>query len=115
MEWDGNKSGLLALQDNNKLPEDLFDKVAGALWRLKKKNKLEKSQQDDSAPSAPQTQQTIAPNTVEIQEYLSRNTKAIPLPELFHKDDNTYAPLILDGASGMGKMQQAFALLKTGK
>jgi len=83
--------------------------------RLKKKNKLEKSQQDDSAPSAPQTQQTVAPNTVEIQEYLSRNTKAIPLPELFHKDDNTYAPLILDGASGMGKMQQAFALLKTGK
>jgi len=80
--------------------------------RLKKKNKLEKSQQDDSAPSAPQTQQTMAPNTAEIQEYLLRNVKAIPLLELFHRDDYMYAPLILDGSSSVGKMQQAFALLK---
>jgi len=71
------------------------------------------SQQDNTASSTQQTQRkTVAPNTAAIQEYLSRNVKAIPLPELFHKDDYTYAPLILDGSSSMGKMQQAFTLLK---
>ncbi len=74
-------------------------------------------EQDVSASPSPQTQRrrTVAPNTAAIQEYLSRNVKAIPLPELFHEDDHTYAPLILDGASGVGKTQQAFALLKTEK
>jgi len=43
--------------------------------------------------------------------YLSRNIGAIPLPELFD-DEETFAPLVLDGASGIGKTQQAFALLR---
>jgi len=43
--------------------------------------------------------------------YLSRNVAAIPLPELFD-DDETFAPLVLDGASGIGKTQQALALLR---
>jgi len=83
--------------------------------KLTKKKSLEESQQDVSASSAEQTQRTEAPDTAAIHQYLSRNVKAIPLPELFNEVDETYAPLILDGASGVGKTQQAFALLKTEK
>ena len=51
-----------------------------------------------------------------IRHYLSVNVKPVKLPERdqFTAKDRirTYPPLILDGASGVGKTQQAFALLK---
>lgn len=46
-----------------------------------------------------------------IRKYLSRQVAALPLPVLY-QDDSSCCPLILDGASGVGKTQQAFALLK---
>jgi len=51
------------------------------------------------------------PTPSQIDVYLSRNVKAVPLPKIF-KNRETFAPLILDGASGVGKTQQAFALLQ---
>jgi len=50
----------------------------------------------------------------EIDLYLSRHVKAVSLPEIFCQDCS-YAPLILDGASGVGKTQQAFDLLRSSK
>ncbi len=41
--------------------------------------------------------------------YLTKDVDAIELPELFHKE-TIFPPLIINGASGVGKTQQAFAL-----
>ena len=49
-----------------------------------------------------------------VQKYLNREVAAVKLPEKV-KNDKTYPGLILDGASGVGKTQQAFALLNDGK
>ncbi|KAL7573636.1 hypothetical protein ACA910_008766 [Epithemia clementina (nom. ined.)] len=52
----------------------------------------------------------------EIERYLAPHVQALQLPVMFNQDE-TYPALVLDGASGVGKTQQAFALLKaqTGK
>lgn len=49
-----------------------------------------------------------------IQEYLSRNVDALQIPAKLPNEDD-FPPFILDGASGVGKTQQAFALLKKEK
>lgn len=50
----------------------------------------------------------------EIASYLAcSNAKAIDLPPI-HPDDHSYPFTILDGASGVGKTQQAFSLLRAG-
>jgi hypothetical protein len=50
----------------------------------------------------------------EVRKYLGRDVKAVQLPEKVSQDP-TYPWLIIDGssASGVGKIQQAFALLKS--
>ena len=54
-----------------------------------------------------------------IAKYLGKDVKVVLLPKKYHSrnrtEENTYPPLVLDGASGTGKTQQAFALLKSGK
>jgi len=47
-----------------------------------------------------------------IVSYLTKDVDAVDLPELF-RAETTFAPLIIDGASGVGKTQQAFALLRS--
>jgi hypothetical protein len=48
----------------------------------------------------------------EVLKYLSRDVVAVQLPEKVSSRE-TYPWLILDGASGVGKTQQAFAMLKS--
>lgn len=50
---------------------------------------------------------------IAVEAYLGCRAKPIPLTEKQGKDD-TYPITILDGASGVGKTQQAFALMKAG-
>lgn len=50
----------------------------------------------------------------EVQKYIGRDVVAVELPPR-RKEDDTYPPFILDGASGVGKTQQAFSLLKKHK
>jgi len=54
------------------------------------------------------------PHDSALAFYLSLNVEAVELPNRFGRD-KTFPPLILDGASGVGKTQQAFALLRSGK
>lgn len=53
-------------------------------------------------------------NYPSVQEYLGRDVAAVEIPRGCRKPDGNmdYPPFILDGASGVGKTQQAFALLK---
>jgi hypothetical protein len=48
----------------------------------------------------------------EVVKYLSRDVEAVELPEKVSSKE-TYPGLILDGASGVGKTQQAFSMLKS--
>jgi hypothetical protein len=50
----------------------------------------------------------------EVRKYLSRDVKAVQLLEKVLRD-KMYPGLILDGASGVGKTQQVFAMLKNKK
>jgi len=49
-------------------------------------------------------------NFSEVKRYLECDVNAVDIPL-----DDDYPPFIIDGASGVGKTQQAFALLKTHK
>jgi len=52
-----------------------------------------------------------------IEKYIETQVEAVSLPEKYlngEEEEETFPALVLDGASGTGKTQQAFALLKTG-
>jgi len=117
------KKKLVDLDDIQNMEEsallDLQQKIVKALSRKKKSSELSQpdNQTDIFASSAKQKSSTESPavptsNTPTIDLYLSRNVKAVPLPDIFG-EDGTFPPLILDGASGVGKTQQAFALLRS--
>jgi hypothetical protein len=50
----------------------------------------------------------------EVEKDLSRTVNAVDLPRKV-SPDKTYPGLILDGASGVGKTQQAFTMLRNGE
>jgi hypothetical protein len=49
--------------------------------------------------------------SLEVIKYLSRDVEAVKLPQKV-LEEQTYPWLILDGASGVGKTQQAFPCLR---
>jgi hypothetical protein len=82
----------------------------------------------------PKLEETMRPHLSETEElkldknrtkgYIEKNVKAVVLPEKCkdgeggedeEEEESTYPALVLDGASGTGKTQQAFALLKNGE
>ena len=73
------------------------------------------------SPDPDSVVQTPEDSWFHISKYLEPEVEPVTLPErdpiqkFYHKGTETYPPLILDGASGVGKTQQAFALLKGGQ
>jgi len=115
------KDELIALMDKPRtVPFELWGVIAAALLTLSSEQSQQESQSNVAASAAEQmpsvevpTISTPIPTPSQIDEYLSRKVKAVPLPTMCNRDE-TFAPLILDGASGVGKTQQAFALLRDG-
>jgi len=65
-----------------------------------------------ASPEPEVRERIFIPAKGQIAFYLSLHVKAIDLPDEYRLG---FPPLILDGASGVGKTQQAFALLKDKK
>ncbi|KAL7580554.1 hypothetical protein ACA910_003679 [Epithemia clementina (nom. ined.)] len=79
-------------------------------------NHSQKRRLEISAEMSSRAEEVVTLTGREIERYLAPYVQAVQLPVMFNQDE-TYPALILDGASGVGKTQQAFALLKaqTGK
>lgn len=80
-----------------------------------RKRRKENVREEEEAKKEEDTEEMIdLEDFPTFKEYLSHNVDAVPVPDIGH-EDTTYPPhIILDGASGVGKTQQAFALMKSG-
>ncbi|KAL7580537.1 hypothetical protein ACA910_003665 [Epithemia clementina (nom. ined.)] len=74
-------------------------------------NHAQKRRLEISAEMSSMAEDVVTLTGSEIDKYLEPHVEAVQLPVMFNQDE-TYPALILDGASGVGKTQQAFALLK---